>query len=331
VITRGPGAGGSALVALLAIACSAPQHHADATHPQDDSKATSAAAVPEVDTADEEEAVWSSDGSAPCDLEQEEEIHEDPAALDQLISKLTTGGSATVPNRPKPAPLKTGERAIPVAYDNWEQGDDACFARLEELGVRTVKPERDTTLVKTPVLLDGPIDGVVIKPRWSRADAVNEVMDCRLVLALVAVAREAKRAGVTEVLFYSTYRPLKKPPEECKSGKAGASCRRAVSKYEKALKKKHSQHRRGLAIDIRWFVTKDGETIDVLEHYERRDKHPPCDSETETDEGRFLKNLACTLHDQRIFNVILTPNANKAHHNHFHFDITPEATWYVIK
>ena len=327
MIGRGPVAVAGALVALLAISCSAPQQPTDSIPPDE----VAPPHAPEVDTADEEEQVYSPDGSAEADLEQEEEILEDPAALDELIAKLTAADPAPEPSPPPPKPAAPGDPAVPVAHENWKQTDDQCMARLAELGVRTSVPDRDTTLVKAPLLLAGPIEGVVIRPRWPRKDGVNAVMDCRLVLALVAVAREAKRAGIKEVLFYSTYRPLKKPPADCKKGKAGASCRKAKRKYEKALKRKHSQHRRGLAIDIRWFVTDGDETIDVLEHYERKDKHPPCDDEPETDHGRFLKELACALHDQRIFNVILTPNANKAHHNHFHFDITPDSTWYVIK
>jgi hypothetical protein len=325
VIDRAPGAVACALAALLAVACSGPQRLTGSPPPDD------AAIAPEVDTADEEERVYDGQEPSHTELEQEEEVHEDPAALDRLISELTDGDTAAAPSPGESAPADPGEPAIPVAYDNWAQEDDECLARLEELDVRTVKPECDTALVQTPVLLDGPIEGVVIRPRWPRSDGVNAVMDCRLVLALVALAREAKRRGVTEVLFYSTYRPLKKPPDECDKGKAGASCRKARAKYEKALKRKHSQHRRGLAIDIRWFVTEDGDTIDVLEHYERKDKQPPCEDEPQTDEGRLLRDLACALHEQRVFNVMLTPNANKAHHNHFHFDITPDSKWYVIK
>jgi hypothetical protein len=84
-------------------------------------------------------------------------------------------------------------------------------------------------------------------------------------------------------------------------------------------------------MDIRWFVTKTGEKIDVLEHYDRRNKKPPCSYEADTRAGRILQQLACAVHREKIFNVVLTPNANKDHHNHFHFDITPNATYYIIR
>ena len=37
------------------------------------------------------------------------------------------------------------------------------------------------------------------------------------------------------------------------------------------------------------------------------------------------------LLEQAIFNVILTPNFNKQHKNHFHVEITPDAAWMLIK
>jgi hypothetical protein len=179
-------------------------------------------------------------------------------------------------------------------------------------------------------MLVGSINGVEITPRWPKNKNVNAVMDCHLMLALVEVAKQARRLGVKEIQYYSTYRPLRKPPEKCKRGKAGSHCRKQKKSYKKA-NKNPSQHRSALAIDIRWLITERGETIDVLEDFERRSHRFPCDYRTRTDKGRLLQRFACGLHDHRIFNVMLTPNANKAHHNHFHFDITPDATWYILR
>jgi hypothetical protein len=316
-----------ALIAPLLLSCSGLMPRIDSKPAAEEPAAETDTATDLLDPDDEEEQVHE-------DLEQEEQSLESQSELDQLISKLNADQPGQAPAAATPAqPIPgSGDRpAIPVALDNWRQTDEQCLARLAEHGVRTSRPDFDTPQVKAPVLLEGPILGVEIRARWPRANRVNEVMDCRLALALVAVAHEAKRGGIEQILFYSTYRPLKPPPETCDKGQAGASCRKAKRKYEKALKKKHAQHRKALAIDIRWFVDNSGETIDVLEHYERKDKHPPCADEPETDAGRFLVELACTLHELGIFHVMLTPNSNKAHHNHFHFDITPDSTWYAIK
>ncbi|MCP4199200.1 MAG: extensin family protein [Proteobacteria bacterium] len=213
---------------------------------------------------------------------------------------------------------------------NWKLTPRQCLSKLRKAGVRFKKPAFSTPKVRTPLLLIGPIAGVEIKPRWPKNQHVNAVMDCHLMLALVEVARQASRLGVKKILYYSTYRPLREPPDTCKRGKAGSHCRKQKRAYRKA-KRSPSQHRKALAIDIRWFVTDSGETIDVLEDFERRRHRFPCDTRTRTDKGRLLQQFACSLHYNETFNVMLTPNANKAHHNHFHFDITPDATWYILR
>ncbi len=273
------------------------------------------------------------------DLDEEEGVHEDPDAMAAFISGLeleSDGGIAqSTPPSVEEAVVEMQEpdqpEPVPVAYENWEQTDEQCMDALARFKVKTRKPDFDTPFVNAPVLLDGPIEGVEIRPRWPRSQQVNAVMDCRLALALVNLAREAKRHGVVEVLFYSTYRPIKVHDGPCVRGKKGRACRAAKKAYKKAEKGKMSQHRRALAIDIRWFVMEDGETIDLLEAYERHPKKPPCKDEPETSAGRFLKDFACALHEARTFNIMLTPNANKDHHNHFHFDITPDAEWYIIR
>ncbi len=278
----------------------------------------------------------------PQDLDEEEDVHEDPDAIAAFISGLELESDGGIP-QPAPPPVEEAvvetvqpdqpdqQEPVPVAFENWKQTDEQCMEALARFGVKTRIPDFDTPFVNAPVLLDGPIEGVEIRPRWPRSQRVNAVMDCRLALALVNLAREAKRHGVTQVLFYSTYRPIKVHDGPCARGKKGRACRAAKKAYKKAQKGKMSQHRRALAIDIRWFVMEDGETIDLLEAYERHSKKPPCKDEPETSSGRFLKEFACALHEAKTFNVMLTPNANKAHHNHFHFDITPDAKWYIIR
>lgn len=275
-------------------------------------------------------------------LDEEEGVHEDPDAIAAFISGLELESDGGIEQSPTP-PVEEAvvevvqpdqpvqQDPVPVAFENWKQTDEQCMDALSRFGAKTRKPDFDTPFVNAPVLLDGPIEGVEIRPRWPRSQPVNSVMDCRLALALVNLAREAKRHGVAQVLFYSTYRPIKVPSGPCASGKKGRACRAAKKAYKKAKQGKMSRHRRALAIDIRWFVMEDGETIDVLEHYERHSKKPPCKDEPETSAGRFLKDFACALHEARTFNVMLTPNANKDHHNHFHFDITPDAKWYIIR
>jgi len=75
-----------------------------------------------------------------------------------------------------------------------------------------------------------------------------------------------------------------------------------------AAQGRRSQHATGNAIDIAGFRLADGRTISVL-----RDWGSP------TAEGRFLlaaRDEACGL-----FNVVLSPDYNALHANHFHLDL----------
>lgn len=71
-----------------------------------------------------------------------------------------------------------------------------------------------------------------------------------------------------------------------------------------------SQHAFAAALDIGAFLTAKGERISVLDHFYAPDER-----------GQFLREVhkgACG-----IFGTVLGPDANAAHKNHFHFDMTP--------
>ena len=44
-----------------------------------------------------------------------------------------------------------------------------------------------------------------------------------------------------------------------------------------------------------------------------------------------LRSIVCEAADQRLFTVILTPNYNRAHANHFHLEVTPDVTWHLVR
>ncbi|WP_119299470.1 extensin-like domain-containing protein [Dongia deserti] len=71
---------------------------------------------------------------------------------------------------------------------------------------------------------------------------------------------------------------------------------------------RRSQHATANAIDIAGFRLADGRTISILKDWGR-----------ETPQGHFLadaRDEAC-----RFFNVVLSPNYNQLHANHFHLDL----------
>ena len=76
-----------------------------------------------------------------------------------------------------------------------------------------------------------------------------------------------------------------------------------------------SAHAEGRAVDIAGFDLADGRRVSVLKDWGK-----------DTPEGRFLKSV----HDEAcgVFNVVLGPDYNDLHRNHFHFDMS---VWSVCK
>ncbi|MEQ1505492.1 MAG: extensin family protein, partial [Myxococcota bacterium] len=78
-----------------------------------------------------------------------------------------------------------------------------------------------------------------------------------------------------------------------------------------------SRHGFGDAIDLSSFEFSDGTEYVVEFDWEIDDASP------ETAGGQWLYDAAHGWHDQGLWNIILTPDYNSAHYNHFHIDMTP--------
>lgn len=164
--------------------------------------------------------------------------------------------------------------------------------------------------------LTGPIKGVTFKTRLSdeqRATTPWEVLDCRLALALDDFADVLVAHDIVEVRHYSMHRVA---PDSWPANKVG------------------SQHFGGLAIDAAIFTTKDGTKMDVNDDFFGRIGAKTCGPDArprrKTEKSTALREILCETAAKRIFNVILTPNHNRAHRNHFHLDVTPGAKWFIV-
>lgn len=78
-----------------------------------------------------------------------------------------------------------------------------------------------------------------------------------------------------------------------------------------------SRHAYGDAIDIYGFEFADGALWTLVDHWEHDT------TSFTTPEAAWLHDTAWRWHDQALWNIILTPNYNAAHDNHFHVDLTP--------
>jgi hypothetical protein len=238
----------------------------------------------------------------------------------------------TKPSKAKPGETKAKAKAKSVAHrsstdSHLSNPSDAAstpayhYAQLSqaeceaELGARHIDFLRETASpVLAPVRLTGPLHGVVFRSGSrdkARATSPYEIVDCRLVLALDDFAEILSRHDIVEVRHYSMYRPPKPVPDE--------------------IGKRHSG---ALAIDTGRFYDRSGGELDV-----DRDFHGAIGARTcgegaapkpATEAALALRAILCEAVDAHLFNVVLTPNYNRPHKNHFHLEITAGVTWFLV-
>ena len=169
--------------------------------------------------------------------------------------------------------------------------------------------------VRSPVRLTGPLRGVTFKtdlPDKQRATTIWEIGDCRLILAMDDFAQILAPKDIVTVVHYSMYRQ----PPKSDGDKQG------------------TRHLGALALDAARFITKAGTVYDVDQHWNGKIDAPTCGPKAApnpaTTEAVALRAILCEAVDQRLFNVVLTPNYNKPHKNHFHLEVTAGVKWFLV-
>ena len=197
------------------------------------------------------------------------------------------------------------QSCIPEDVEGPEPVDPStCQQQLIDLGISFTiatnpkdSPKDKPNLIcdiQDPIKVTGTMHGV--NYRYSSMDKPVKAMfmTCPLALALEKTALILSENGVSDVLHWGVY-----------------NCR--VISGTNTL----SQHGLANAIDIRSLVTDAGEVYEVLTDWEKNTDVPM------TEAGEYLKWFAQSLYTDWIFNVILTPDYNAAHKDHFHVDLTP--------
>jgi hypothetical protein len=193
---------------------------------------------------------------------------------------------------------------------------ETCEAELDRRQVPFVVGEA-TDGVLAPVRLRGPLHGVDIhsdRSAKARERSIYDVLDCRLVLALDDFAEVVAAYHVTEMIYAYAYRP----------------------KTEYGCTKRYwgLQHCGALAIDVHAFKHEDGTRLDVDRDFHGRLGLGTCASGVgptpETPKADELWAFACGAAERALFNVVLTPNWNSEHRNHFHLELTPGAWWMMV-
>lgn len=188
----------------------------------------------------------------------------------------------------------------------------------EELARRDIPftPVDEARGVLAPVRLTGPLHGVTFRtglPAAERATSVWEIVDCRLALALDDFAAQLAAHDITEVIHFSVYRP---PSKRWPDGKLA------------------TRHPGALAIDAGVFVKKDGTRLEVEKDFHGRIGAKTCGEGTgprpATPAAVELRKIVCDAAEARLFNVMLTPDYNWPHRNHFHLEVAAGSRWFFV-
>ena len=189
--------------------------------------------------------------------------------------------------------------------------DRACLRALMRAQVPFERVHHTVAGIALPIRVNGPIAGV--RYRASDRLEIHELMDCRLAVALVRFSRMLRHLGIHEVDHYSTYR----------APGSSAIARNPIQ----------ARHAGGMAIDAAWFIRDDGARFNVERDFHGHLGRIVCGPEARVphhDAARLLRTIACDAARRGLFTVILTPNFNYPHRNHFHLEVTRNANWRFV-
>jgi hypothetical protein len=197
---------------------------------------------------------------------------------------------------PTPAPPKSPSEMLSSAWSPAEvEAATAQCAHLQldaRMEYKPLPPVRDGECgAPAPMSLKSFTD----TPRVEMRPAVT--INCKLADALDRWLRTVVQPRAWALLDAKVIRVASLAGYDCRFRNGGAATR-------------VSQHAYANAIDIAGFVTAKGEHIRLTEHWGAGDER-----------AQFLRDIhkgAC-----KIFGTVLGPDANTAHNNHFHLDMTP--------
>ena len=150
-----------------------------------------------------------------------------------------------------------------------------------------------TCTIEDPVYIKSPVFGVDLL--YYDGNPTNSVLAaCDMAHALADTIEDVIPHGVSDLRHIGTY-----------------NCR--VISGTSTL----SRHSFADAIDIYGFGFTDGTLYTLVDDWEHDTTNPTSPG------GAFLYDAAYRWYDAYIWNIILTPNYNSAHDNHFHVDLTP--------
>jgi hypothetical protein len=170
-----------------------------------------------------------------------------------------------------------------------------CYAELDARGVAWRHASRPG--IAFGVEVDGPLGGVTYT-----SDAGKPlVLDCSLVVSLVEAGRYFSAWGIDHATYSSAYQVR---------NVRGTNHR--------------SKHSFGLALDVHTFRGPDLGTLSVERDFEQGlGDGVDCIGAPLTEGGAILKTLECQLVRSGLFHLVLNPDYDSDHYNHFHLEALP--------
>jgi hypothetical protein len=178
----------------------------------------------------------------------------------------------------------------------WANPDDVmtdCKAELERRGVSFKKAKRAG--IADGVEINGPLGGIPY------ASEQPLVIDCSLAVSLDEAGKYLRELGVTKAGFSSAY-----------------------SRRNVRFTNRPSKHSFGLAIDVHNYDVGALGSLRIDKDYEQGlGDDVDCVGRPLTQGGAVLKILQCQLVRSGLFYLVLSPDYDDAHHDHFHLEAKP--------
>jgi hypothetical protein len=211
-------------------------------------------------------------------------------------------------------PPAIAEQSRAYAYANLS--DEGALAELERRKLPYARITEVVPGVRTPIRLTGPLHGVTIHsslPKEVRATTPFEILDARLALALDDFSEILANHDVVEVVHFTIYRPNDSGSPEKNGGLP--------------------RHPGGMAIDVGALRKRSGSFLTVVSEWPPAIGARTCGPGARKiigRKGRELMSVLCEAADSRLFNVVLTPHFNRAHHDHVHLEIKADVKWFLV-
>jgi hypothetical protein len=194
-----------------------------------------------------------------------------------------------------PAVAHADDDAMPVEEPGAAPSPPTEASCLDELDRRGITYQRTRKKgVEIGVDVTGPLGGIT----WTSSSGKTLLLDCSLAISLDEAGRYLADLGITDATFSSSY-----------------SVRNVRGS------KKPSKHSYALAIDVHTFSSAELGKINVALDYEQGlGDGMDCIGQPLTAGGAILKTLQCQLTHSGLFRLVLSPDYDDAHHDHFHLE-----------